>query len=304
MPRVLVTGASGLLGFAMVRAARARGWTVTAALRSHTAELLAAVRRPIEIVAHDLAITSALAALVAETRPDAIIHTGAMSRPDECAANPALAKAVNVEATRALAIAAHERGAHFVFTSSDLVYGVNEATLFEDSSAPAPLGVYAATKLAAEQAALDATDGQATIARLGLLYGWGTGAHQCFAEEWLAALQRGKPVRAFTDQFRRALYAEDAAAMLLALADSRKPGVYNVCGPELTSRYEFALQLARTFGCNLTLVQRAQQADFGYADPRPSRLDLSTTKLASAIGWEASPPERGLRRMAMRQRLP
>ncbi|MBV8086175.1 MAG: sugar nucleotide-binding protein [Chloroflexi bacterium] len=297
MPRLLVTGASGLLGFAVVRAALGHGWTVTAAVRSHKTELLAALGQPIEVVEQDLAEASALPALVSAAAPEAIIHTAAMSRPDDCAARPELAQAVNVEATGALAAAAHKKGAHFVFTSSDLVYGVNEGELFENGTPPAPLGVYAATKLAGEHAVLGATSGLATIARMSLMYGWGSGAHQCFAEEWLAALRARRPVRAFTDQFRRALYADDAADLLLALAVRRLAGVYNAAGPELTSRYTFALRLASSFGCDESLVQPTRQADFAYADPRPNKLDLSTAKVAKAIARQPSGPEDGLKRM-------
>jgi len=240
----------------------------------------------------------AIESLVAEAAPDAIIHTAALSRPDLCAANPELARSLNVYATRGLARAAARAGAHFVFTSSDLVYGAHTAEPFEDSTQPAPVGVYAATKVAAEQAALRETGGQATIARMALLYGWGTGASQCFAEEWLARLRAGQLVRAFTDQFRRALSVEDAAAMLLAMAERRLAGIYNVAGPELPSRYEFALLLARTFGCDEALVEPTRQASVTYADPRPTRLDLSAAKLAAALGYEPATPAMGLGRMA------
>ncbi|MBV8083644.1 MAG: NAD-dependent epimerase/dehydratase family protein, partial [Chloroflexi bacterium] len=75
MARLLVTGASGLLGFAVVRTALAEGWTVSAAVRSHTAELLAALRQPVDVWEQDLADATGLGALITATAPDAVIHT-------------------------------------------------------------------------------------------------------------------------------------------------------------------------------------------------------------------------------------
>ncbi len=116
MPSVFVTGASGLLGRAIVDAFRARSefWT-TVTPCSHTRALPGGVQL-------DLRDAAAAAALLAALRPSLVVHAAAERRPDVCEQNAAASEALNVEAVWHLARAAAAAGAHFVFISTDYLW--------------------------------------------------------------------------------------------------------------------------------------------------------------------------------------
>ncbi len=153
MSRVLVTGATGGLGIAVVHALLAKGHTVRATGRRDAADRLQGA----EFVRADLLDAEALPLLVDGI--DAIIHCAALSSPwgayDDF-------HAANVVVTRRLLAAARQAGVRrLVFISSPSVYArtVDQLNLTEkDSVAPKPLNAYAATKAMAEQEVMAASD--------------------------------------------------------------------------------------------------------------------------------------------------
>lgn len=278
-PLLLVTGISGLLGSNLARVASRNGYAVAGTYQRHRVTIGDA-----RSIALNLEQPDDAAGLVHELQPSAVIHTAAMSRPDDCANDPDRCGMVNIESTRLLARAAADCGARFLFLSSDLVYGNQLGELVEDVPVQ-PVGVYASSKLAAERAALEETDGSAFIARTSLIYGWGSGGMVCTFEEWLETLRAGQRIRAFTDQRRCPTYAIDLAQALLQAASADLAGVYNVAGPEFCSRYEFACAMADEFGLDKELIEPFSIDDFGYSDPRPRELHLNISKLQAAIGY-------------------
>src|SRR5947209_4895453 len=103
--RLLTTGVSGLVGSNLARSARAAGHEVVGTYASHP---VANARRV------DLTDAAAIAALVQEVRPDAVVHTAAMAKPDDCARDPGLCRRVNVDGSRLVARAAMSVGAWFL----------------------------------------------------------------------------------------------------------------------------------------------------------------------------------------------
>ena len=129
-----ITGAGGLIGSHLVRAATALapGWQV----RSLTRDQL------------DLADGDAVRRAFQQDAPALIIHCAAMSRSPACQQNPALARQLNVDVTARLAELAAE--IPLVFFSTDLVFD-GRAGNYDESAAVNPLNVYAETKVAAEK---------------------------------------------------------------------------------------------------------------------------------------------------------
>jgi dTDP-4-dehydrorhamnose reductase len=290
--RLLITGVSGLVGSNVARAAADTGHDVSGTYGSHPVTMPG-----VRTCQLDITDTSAVQALVGQLKPDVVIHVAAMAKPEACARQPERCRQANVDGSRLVARAAAEAGAKLVHLSSDLVYGIQRGELHEDDAVPRPIGVYATSKLESENAVLEETAGLAFVARTSLVYGCGTGATVCFFEEWLADLRQGRPIRVFTDQFRCPTYIADLSGVLLRVAELGLSGIYNVAGPRLCSRHEFALWLALEFDLDEALVQPIRMADFEYSDPRPLHLHLMNTKVQTATGYRPLEPEEGLRRL-------
>ena len=128
--RILLTGASGLLGGKIARLALERGHEVSSIYREHPTTVGKATRL-------DLTNGKAVTELVHKLRPEVIVHTAAYTDVDGCEGNKELAWRVNAEATEHIAIASTEVNAHLIYVSTDYVFD-GEKGLYEEGDIPNP----------------------------------------------------------------------------------------------------------------------------------------------------------------------
>lgn len=273
--RLLVTGASGFLGWHLCRAAQAT-WQVEGTYHRHTPPLPGVALHSIDFTDPD-ALKTWLNALA----PDAVIHTAALSQPNRCEQAPDLSHRLNVEATRVLAQYCGERPIPFVFTSTDQVFD-GQAAPYSEASPPSPISVYGRHRVEAE-ALIQAQHPTAAICRLPLLYGPPSPTAECFLQGFVRTLKAGQPLHLFTDEFRTPAYVEDAAAgLLLALENAQ--GLLHLSGPERLSRYDFGLQMAKAFGLDKGLILPSKQADVTMPAARPADVS-SNSQRAYGLGY-------------------
>lgn len=273
--RLLITGASGFLGWHLARAAQAT-WQVEGTYHRHAPPLPG-----VKLHCIDLTAAIALNDWLAQVAPAAVIHTAALSQPNRCEQEPDLSYKVNVEATRALAQFCGSRHIPFVFTSTDQVFD-GQAAPYDETSLPSPISVYGRHKAEAE-AIIQAAHPNAVICRLPLLYGPPSPTAECFLQGFLRTLGAGQPLHLFTDEFRTPVYVEDAAAGLL-LALEKATGLLHLGGPDRSSRYDFGLRLAEVFGFDKRLLVPSQQADVVMPAPRPADMS-SRSPRAFELGY-------------------
>lgn len=168
--RVLVTGATGFLGGALVHSLRARGESVVA--HGRDLEKLAALGRIGAMTcALDLANTAKPGDGIGAV--DAVVHCAALSR---LSASPAAFHAANVTGTRnALSLARKLGARRFINISSSTVYFAlrDQENVPETSPLPSPINAYAATKAQAEQLVLETRDVATISLRPRGIYGAG-----------------------------------------------------------------------------------------------------------------------------------
>jgi len=151
--KILITGSNGLLGQKLVYALRndasveciatARGENRLREKSGYTYATL------------DLTHAAAVDAVFAEARPEAVIHTAAMTNVDACELDPPGCLLQNVVATEHLVRAAVRHGSHFILLSTDFIFdGLNGP--YREEDVPAPLSVYGRSKLESERIVMNA----------------------------------------------------------------------------------------------------------------------------------------------------
>lgn len=278
--RILITGASGLLGLNLALEA-ASGHTVFGLVNQH------GLRTQAFTVLHaDLLQPGAIQTVLDKAQPDWVIHCAALANVDACETNPQQASQLNSEVPAKLARLVARGGARLVHISTDAVFDGKRGAYTEEDT-PDPLGVYAQTKLAGERLVAQANP-DAIIARVNL-FGWSMTGRRSLGEFFFYNLQAGQSVMGFTDVFFCPLLANHLGQILMQMLEKRLSGLYHVVSRECISKHTFGVRLARRFGLDEGLIRPASVSEAGLKAARSPRLTLQTGKLARALG--APPPD-------------
>ena len=287
MTRLLITGASGLLGlnFAIQAAGQ---HTVTGVVHHNE---LAGV--PFSVIQADLTRPLAVADLLERTRPEVVIHCAALANLEACETQPDLAWRLNASLPGELAAATAQAGIKLVHISTDAVFDGQRGNYTEEDQT-SPLGVYARSKLAGEQAVTQANP-QAIIARVNF-YGWSLNGARSLAEFFYRNLSVGKSVNGFMDVFFCPLLVNDLVDLLLEMVGKGFNGLYHVVSSDHLSKFEFGCRIARLFNLDEKLITPTSWRAGGLQAQRSPNLIMSTDKLARDLGFSPPDQQDGLRR--------
>ena len=273
--RILITGASGLLGLNLALETTRRH-TVFGAVNHHALKTDA-----FKVIQTDLLVPGAVEHLLERTRPDRVIHCAALANLDACETDPLLAQQLNTELPRTLASYVARSGARLVHVSTDSVFDGLRGDYSEDDI-PTPVGEYSRTKLVGELAVAEA-DPTAIIARVNL-YGWSLTGNRSLAEFFFNNLCLHKQVMGFTDVFFCPLLANDLADLFVRMLERKLSGLYHVVSSESLSKYDFGLRLAQRFNLDGSLINPTSVTQSGLKASRSPNLTLRSDKLAHALG--------------------
>jgi dTDP-4-dehydrorhamnose reductase len=280
-PKLLITGASGLLGWHLLQAATAH-WQVYGTYKTRPSQVAGATLLPVDLLPVDLCNYAELKQLFSEVRPNAVIHAAAQSNPNLCQQDPQASYAINVAASINLAELCAAANIPCVFTSTDLVFDGRQAPYCEIDPVN-PVNRYGEQKVNAEQE-MSRRHGSLTIARLPLMFGIAPNA-QSFLQPCLNTLQSGNTLSLFVDEFRTPVSAHAAAQGLLLLLEVGFPGLVHLGGRERLSRYQFGQRLIEVLQLPATQLRACQQAEISMPAPRPADVALDS-RLAYRLGYD------------------
>lgn len=218
--RLLVTGATGLLGRELLRIAEKQAIEHEVVPAYHSQRVPGGVQL-------DVRRRDQVRDVIGSVRPDAIIHTA--YKQDDWATTAI--GAVNV------ALAAD--GARLLFVSSDAVFGPRK-TAYDEHERPCPITPYGAAKAAAETT-IHAIAPGAVIARTSIIVGSDGRSGE---EQRVRRLAAGEPGAFYTGNIRRPVHVADLASALLELLTSDVIGIAHVAGPQALSRHELGRLIA------------------------------------------------------------
>jgi len=262
---VWVTGAGGLIGNYLVRAA---------AQHAPSANVVPLTRDRL-----DLSDFSTVRSAFRKQPPQLVIHCAALSQSPQCEANPALARKLNVEVTTLLAELAAD--IPLIFLSTDLVFD-GQLGDYDETAPVNPLSVYAQTKVAAEQVLL-ANPGH-TVIRTSLNGGTSPAGNRGFNEQLRRAWQAGNSVRQFTDEFRSPIPAEITARAIWELVGRGSTGLYHVAGRERLSRWQIGQLLAARWPGLQPRIDAASLKEYTGA-PRAPDTSLNSARAQKLLSF-------------------
>lgn len=263
--RVLVTGAGGQLGTAIVEAFGTSWGTI--GLTHHQLEI---------------ADARAVQQAVALHAPDCIVNCAAYTDVDGAEREPVRAFEINAFAVLALARAARARGATFVHFSTDFVFDGVAHTPYTEADRPNPRSAYAASKLVGEWFAEETP--RAYVLRVESLFGGPSvlrTARRSSLDRIVDHLAEGKPTRIFHDRTVSPSYAVDVASAVKTLVEAAAaPGLYHCVNTGAATWYDVAMHVQTRLGVSASL-ECVSADDANLAAARPKYSALSNAKIVA-----------------------
>ena len=280
MNRLLVTGASGFLGWNLCQYAQT-DWSGYGTYFSHKVQIPGA-----SLFACDLTDFDTLNELFNAVAPDAVIHAAAASKPNFCQVNRDESFAINVTASINVAQLCGERKIPLAFTSTDLVFDGQNPPYTEDDPI-CPINVYGEQKAIAEQKMREVNPAIA-ICRMPTMFGYSSPASPTFLQDVVNNLKSGKEMNLFVDEFRTPVSARAASQGLLLAIEKRVHGILNLGGKDRISRYGFGLLVAEILQLPTENIRPGKQADIAMVAPRAPDVSMDSCK-AFALGYHPLP---------------
>jgi len=284
--RLLVTGASGLLGNKIVELTKNDYTAIplhkTKPLHSNSLKL-------------DITDTTEVLNLFHKLKPDVAIHTASETNVDKCETEKDQAWEINVEGTRNIAFACSKVGAKLVYTSTDYVFD-GEKGNYEERDEPNPINNYGFTKLEGEKQVIQYCQ-EYVILRTSVLYGWHPWK-QNFVTWIINALKQNKELTVVEDHYNTPTLADNLAEMALETVQKDLQGLYHASGSERISRYEFAKQIAKAFNLDQSLIKPIKMSQLtAWIAKRPKDSSLNTDKIQKKLKTKPLNITEGLNRM-------
>jgi GDP-4-dehydro-6-deoxy-D-mannose reductase len=287
--RILVTGVSGFVGHHVARALLARGHAVSGTFLDETFDLPGVALRHLDLMAAPEEVARALAAIVAELRPERIVHLAGLAHVGRSWQETPAYFRVNVLGTDAVLAAAGD--APVLLASSAEVYGAvpdAEQPIAEDRPL-APISPYALTKAAAERLVLAR---RGVVVRSFNMTGPGQSSRfalPAFARQ-LAEIEAGRkpPVLAVGNLEPRRDFvhvADGAEAIALLVERGDAGGIYNVASGRAASIREALDLLLEISGVTVETA-----LDERYLRPSDIPLLCGSAKPLAELGWAPQRP--------------
>ena len=272
---LVLGGATGMLGQALTRAAEAKGWTVRTLGRE------------------DGPVTSPdwLEARIAEINPRYVFNAIAYTAVDDAEDHPDEALAVNKSFPALLGRIVRGSSVRLIHYGTDFVFnGKKRAPYVEDDPAE-PLSVYGTSKLAGEQALLNAAPDNACVLRSAWLFGPG---RKNFVSTILRLAASSPRLTVVHDQVGSPTFTADLAAMSLALAEVDATGVVHAANGGQASWCELACEAVSLANAD-SLVQPITSEQWPQKARRPAYSVLDTGRLTRLTGIKPRPWPQALR---------
>lgn len=226
-------------------------------------------------------------------KPDAVIHTAAMTHVDQCEDDKEGCLKLNVEAVSYIIAACSTYNCHLTHLSTDFIFDGSKGPLSEDEIAK-PVSFYGESKLRAEQM-IQASTVPHAILRTVLVYGVAENMSRSNIVLWAkGALEKGDPIKVVDDQFRTPTLAEDLAQGCSLAAKQKAQGVYNISGADFFSIIDMVREIARFWKLDEDLINPVSSSTLNQRAQRPPKTGFIIDKAINELGYKPHSFKEGL----------
>ncbi|MFQ6616941.1 MAG: SDR family oxidoreductase [Fidelibacterota bacterium] len=288
--RVLITGAFGLLGDAVVQE-----------LQPHFGLLATGIRVPenhphyCPVQQLDVCDRNQVQRTSQSFKPHVIVNLAAFTDVDRCETEREVAWNTTVRGTQNLLDAVRRQKVRFIQISSDYIFD-GESGPFDETAIPNPINYYGKTKLGAENVVRGSTD-LWLILRTNVLYGASTRSKANFLQWVVQSLHESNPIRVVDDQWGNPTWTGGMAEAIRMAIILNARGIFNYGGAEFLTRYQFAQAIARVFDLDVSLIHPVSTGELAQRAPRPLRSGLTTGKIEEVLGLRTYTVEYCLRKV-------
>lgn len=289
--KILITGSNGLLGQKLVHLLADYPYFETVATARGANRL--PLNDSYSFRTLDITDATAVSDLLAEEKPDIVIHTAAMTNVDQCEAEKDACWAQNVTATGYLVDACKKNRTFFLHVSTDFIFD-GKAGPYTEEAEPHPISFYGWSKLAAERIVQNSGIRWA-IARTVLVYGIAHDMSRSNIILWVKkSLEEGKAINVVTDQWRTPTLAEDLAMGCLLITQQEAEGIFNISGKDFLTPFEMAIKAANHFKLDASLISPVDANTFSQPALRPPRTGFILDKAKKILGYSPHSFEEGI----------
>jgi dTDP-4-dehydrorhamnose reductase len=276
-PRILITGASGLVGSYLLRLEDLKIYDVYCTVHNEP------VKTGTPIATDFQGSLESMAESIAKVRPDIIINLAAMTNVDLCESKREAASRINHLLVRQLArYIMVNKDSFLIHVSTDYVFD-GERGQYKEEDSVNPINWYGMTKLFAERELVEHCNSENwCIARTSTPFGLHS-KKESFPLFVIRKLRSRQEVRALVDQTTSPTYALNLAEMLLDIADRRETGIYHTAGSSQMTRYEQALEVARICNLDPGMIKKSYTEEMKWNARRPRNSSLDVIKAETRL---------------------
>lgn len=256
--KVLVTGVKGQLGYDVVNELKKRGHEAVG----------------VDIEEMDITDEESVNRVIREAAPDAVIHCAAYTAVDAAEDNVDLCRAVNATGTGNIARVCKALDIRMMYISTDYVFNGQGTRPWEPDDQREPLNIYGQTKYEGELE-VEENLNKYFIVRIAWVFGVNG---KNFIKTMLNLGKTRDKLSVVADQIGSPTYTFDLARLLVDMIETEKYGRYHATNEGLCSWYEFACEIFKQAGMNVT-VEPVTSDQFPVKAKRPMNSRISKDKL-------------------------
>jgi dTDP-4-dehydrorhamnose reductase len=275
--RIGVTGASGMLGTALVTHL-SKLHKVFATSRSKGIE-----GKDIKWDCFDLTDIELLNKWLDRVKPNVVIHCAAIVNVDLCEENFDLATKLHVETTKVMSNYLNRNNGRLIYISTDSVFDGKKHGSYNESDLVNPLNVYAKTKLMGERPVQLMTNG--LVLRTNII-GWTRENSVSFSEWMLKGLTDNIPLNLFYDVNFSPLNVYDLSIIIEKIIQNPIFGLYHCASSDGISKYDFGRKMAEIFQLSDSNINRISVDDMEFKASRPKNMALNINKISAVLEYD------------------